>query len=300
MRLTLVALLIVAACSSDPPPRRVDGGAFVLPDAGFRDATVRDVGFAPGPNECVPPCPEGEACGCLELAAGLSCGCHPRGAFGAPCDELVPETCQDAFRCVAGRDVQTRFFCSDGRLDSICSKRNDPDVCVTNLGCVCLTGPSGTTTCTCEDEADPTNPLCDPDVPETCADGVCVRASGPGGIVFFACSDGSEGQPCLRGSTDQCQTSLGCTCPRINGLARCQCSEPQGAGGFCDPDVPDSCVGSLMCLPQQTPNGISTVCSGIVPDAGTEILCSPADPNGCPPGLVCRPRPGGGFTCQPQ
>ena len=299
-RLTTFACLLVAGgCSSESAPRRVDGGAFVLPDGGFRDASFRDIGVDAGNPPCVPLCADGEACGCLELPGGRSCGCHPVGMFGDPCDPGVPETCQADLRCVASRRGVTTYRCSDGRPGSLCSRLNVPDVCATALGCVCLTGPSGMTTCTCENEADPDNPLCDPQVPQTCTRGDCVRATGPGGITYFVCSDGSLGSPCERGSPS-CRTSLGCTCPVVQGLARCQCSEPSNEGGPCDLEVAGGCLDGLFCIPQRDLNGVSTICSSEVPDAGTNDLpCNPLDPMPCPAGLICRQNLNGGFTCQP-
>lgn len=298
--LGLVLLFVIGACS-DPAPRRVDGGVFVLPDAGFRDSSVRDLGVDAGPFQCPFGCPVGQACGCLDTPSGRQCGCHPRGEFGVVCDPFAPETCQDDLRCIAGRNGIARYFCSDGRVGSFCSKRNEPDVCTTALGCVCLTSPMGTTTCRCLDTVDPAGDLCDRGVPATCPDGTCVRTNGPGGTVFFVCSDGSEGQPCERGDSS-CRTSLGCTCPLFEGLAVCRCSEPVGAGGACDPDVQQACQDGLQCLPRPGVQGVSTICGTLFPDAGTGggIACDPADPLSCPEGLICRLSPSGGFTCQPN
>ena len=290
----------MSGCSSEPAPRRVDGGAFVLPDGGFRDASVRDAGFDAGKDPCMERCAPNEACGCLELPAARSCGCHPRGGHADVCDPNNPRTCQDELRCVAGRNGQTIYFCSDGRAESLCSKRNDPDVCRTTLGCVCLTLPSGLTTCRCADTPDPDNPLCDPDVPETCTSGTCVQASAPGGITYFVCSDGREGQPCAPDDSS-CQTTLGCTCPLVAGLQRCRCSEPSVEGGPCDVDVPESCVDGLSCVPERTVDGTRTICTSAVPDAGTasDIPCDPGDPFSCPAGFICLPGPNG-FRCAPQ
>jgi hypothetical protein len=292
----LVAGLV--GCSGPAGPRLVDGGAFVLPDAGFADAQVRDTGIDAGPFTCAPACGAGEACGCL---TGAGCGCHPVGGNLDPCDPQHPETCAAPTVCsrarTHGADV---YVCTDGRAGNPCSKTLE--TCTTALGCVCLTPPSGGTDCRCVETFDPGLGLCDRMVPETCVGGTCVRATGPGGQVYFVCSDGAAGQPCEVGD-GSCQTSLGCTCPVISGRAACRCSEPGTMEGApCDLAVPASCAAPLTCTARQVPDeGISTVCSGAGgPDAGAGQPCDPTAPVPCPPGYACVDAGGGLFRCEPS
>lgn len=299
-RAILLATLLsggVAACSGDSGPRLVDGGAFVLPDAGFRDASIPDREVDAGPFECAPACGAGEVCGCLETGAGRDCGCHPPGQNLDPCDPQHPETCGGSTVCSRTRQQGADLYvCTDGREGNPCSKTLE--TCTTALGCVCLTPPSGATNCSCVEDFDEGSGLCDRMVPETCPDGVCVRAPSVGGNVYFLCSDGAEGNPCEPGD-GSCRTSLGCTCPLVGGRERCQCSEPGGAGALCDPSVPGACEAPLMCLPQRGPDqGTTTTCRSATPDAGLPPGCDPNNPGSCPPGFVCRETEGG-FQCVP-
>lgn len=290
----LLVALGVAGCSGESGPRLVDGGAFVLPDAGFPDVQVYDSGIDAGPFVCDPGCGAGQACGCLE---GVGCGCHAPGGNLAPCDPQHPETCAAPTVCSrtrqSGRDL---YVCTDGRDGNPCSKTLE--TCQTALGCVCLTPPNGATDCRCTETFEDTSGLCDRMVPESCPDGVCVRTTGAGGQVYFLCSDGAPGRPCEPGD-GSCRTSLGCTCPRFAGRERCLCSEPGGDGAPCDPSVPGSCVAPLMCLAQQVPDqGTSTTCSSGSRDAGLPPGCDPNNPGSCPPGYRCE-QVQGQFQCVP-
>jgi hypothetical protein len=283
---SVFALLLLVTCKDTSGQRGIDGGAFTIPDAGFIDAGFYDSGLNDaGPYQCPVTCSGGQVCGCI---LG-DCGCHTPKAFNEPCDVQHPETCESPFQCVRARSEGFDIdICSDGRLGIACSKT--ADICTTQLGCVCYTDASSTTDCRCRDAHDPNNELCDRFVPETCPNGVCVRAIGSGGGAFFFCSDGAEGRACEPGD-GSCQTSLGCTCPIVFGQARCTCGEPAEAGEACDPNVAGACVAPLMCLPQQTPGrGITTVCgSGQGRDGGSGApgSCDPNDPNSCPPGTAC-------------
>lgn len=280
----------LAGCSGGAGPRLIDGGAFELPDAGFKDATVRDTGVDAGPFVCAPGCVAPEVCGCLESAAGRDCGCHPPASNLGACDPQSPETCLAPTVCSRTRQVGVdRFVCTDGRESNPCSKTMD--ICQTTLGCVCLTPPSGATNCTCTETFTDSSGLCDRMVPETCPNGTCVRVVGVGGTAYFLCSDGVEGAPCERGD-GSCNTSLGCTCPVLSGREVCRCSEPgTQSGAPCDVEVPGSCAAPLMCWPQSVPEqGVSTVCASEAPgrpDGGTSLTCDPFDPGTCPPGTIC-------------
>lgn len=285
-----LACLGLAGCSANDGPRLVDGGDFVLPDAGFRDAEVRDTGVDAGPFVCASACGAGEVCGCLQTQAGLDCGCHPPGVNLAACDPQVPESCAAPTVCSRTRQVgQDVYVCTDGRDGNPCSKTLE--TCQTTLGCVCLTPPSGSTNCTCTETFTDGSGLCDRAVPETCPGGTCVRAVGIGGNGYFICSDGAEGAPCEVGD-GSCRTSLGCTCPVLSGREVCRCSEPGSTSGApCDPAVPGSCEAPLRCLSQSVPEqGLSTTCgTGTpgLPDAGGMVGCDPLNPGSCPPGTVC-------------
>lgn len=291
-------LVGVAACSRPDPnePRFMDGGGFRLPDAGTMMMSPPDAGPSDtGPFMCQTTCPNDQVCACLDS----QCGCHPPQGYLAPCDPQVPETCASGLSCVRARIGIDRFICSDGREGTPCSKT--ADICTTRLGCVCLTDITGATNCACTEDPDPNTQLCDRMVPETCA-AVCVRAEGPGGAIYFLCSDGAEGRPCERGD-GSCQTSLGCTCPLIADRERCRCSEPgQMAGAPCDVQAPGSCVSPLMCMFEQSPQvGRSTVCRNIgPPDGGVGGECQPGDPLSCPPGFSCVQAPGGNMCIPDQ
>lgn len=294
-RFLFLIFLAAGACTGSEPLRAVDGGGFRLPDAAPRDGGVRDSGIDAGPFVCDPACANGQVCGCI----ANDCGCRAPSMLGDPCDPQHPETC-GAGSCVRARFMGSDiFFCSDGREGFPCSKT--ADICTTALGCVCYTPSSGATDCLCLEQHDPMNELCDRMVPETCPGGVCVRVEASSGGVYFLCSDGAEGRPCEVGD-NSCRTSLGCTCPRIQGRDRCRCSEPAGDGEPCDINVAGSCVPPLMCYPTQLPNqGVSTTCSdgpqgGRDGGVGTPGGCDPNDPMSCPPGQVCIPT-GQGFQC---
>lgn len=294
--LPLLALAALTTCKDTSGQRGIDGGAFVLPDAGFTDAGFYDSGtHDAGPFACSMTCAGNQVCGCI---LG-DCGCHTPNGLAEPCDLQHPETCAAPFQCVRARAEGVDIdFCSDGRLGIPCSKT--ADICTTALGCVCYTDSTSTTDCRCLDAHDPNNGLCDRMVPETCPDGVCVRTIGTSGGAFFFCSDGAEGTPCEAGD-GSCQTSLGCTCPIVFGQARCRCSEPAQAGQPCDPNVAGACVPPSMCTPQMVAGrGISTVCGdGIGRDGGVGgpgMMCDPNDPNSCPPGSACLMTPQG-FRC---
>jgi hypothetical protein len=289
------AVLLFAGCSSEPGPGLVDGGGFRFPDATVRDAgdAAPDTG-APdtGPFACAPACTGSEVCGCI---AG-DCGCHAPRTIGETCDPQEPLTCASG-ACVHARDNGASVdICSDGREGIACS--HTADICTTALGCVCLTSPSGTTHCSCT-ETVPSDPLlCDPMVPRSCPGKTCVRTIGSTGNAYFVCSDGSEGKPCDP-ADGSCRTSLGCTCPLVRGRTACQCSEPSGEGGPCDPSVSGSCVAPLECIVVGSMNeGRSSVCSsgGMGLDGGV-FGCNPNDPTTCPPGQACVLGPEG-YRCE--
>lgn len=297
VRVVLFALLAVVGCKDTPAVRGADGGAFVLPDAGFFDAGFYDAGGRDaGPFVCMPACTGGDVCGCL----ADDCGCHLPSQLAEPCDLSNPDTCAAPYECVrARREGVDVAICSDGREGISCSKT--ADICTTALGCVCYTEGSGSTDCRCLESHDPENGLCDRMVPETCPDGTCVRSIGSTGSAFFFCSDGAEGRACEAGD-GSCRTSLGCTCPLVGGRERCQCSEPGGDGAACDPNVAGACSPPLMCFPSSTPDGITTRCSSN-PQGGRDggvggpgEMCDPNDPTSCPPGAECL-FTGQGFQC---
>lgn len=290
-----IIIFFAVACRDAPAPRGLDGGAFQLPDAGFRDASVRDAGdHDAGPFVCDPSCAAELACGCVSGA----CGCLQPGGHGSACDPQAPATCAEPTACVpvrrAGSDA---FLCTDGREGSACSKTDDR--CTTRLGCVCLTNASAITDCRCTETWDPAERLCDRMVPETCPGGTCVRTVGSGGRAYFLCSDGSRGQPC-EANDNSCRTSLGCTCPVIAGAPRCSCSEPGAEGEPCDFRVAGSCQAPLVCgVERDLAGGNRTVCQregGPGPMPGG---CDPTDPESCPPGEICVWGPGGG-ACIPD
>ncbi len=285
-----VAILLVLTACTKPGPGLVDGGGFVLPDAGKRDAGTPDSGAGDsGPFVCAEPCTGGTVCGCVDR----DCGCQTPAGNDELCDPQAPATCRSGLSCLrarrAGVDV---YVCSNGAEGTSCS--HTADICTTALGCVCLTPPTHTTDCHCVESV--TSPsLCDPLVPLSCPGNVCVRVDAPGG-AYFVCSDGALNSPCDQ-AQDNCQTSLGCICPLVSGRERCLCGEPSGEGGPCDPNEPASCVDGLDCVVAGNPmEGASTVCSGgpSLPDGG--IPCDPNNPTSCPPGQICEEGPGG-FTC---
>ncbi len=295
---SVVLLMFVGACSSDSGPRLRDGGAFVLPDAGFADATVYDTGVDAGPFECAPVCSGGAVCGCLETSGDLNCGCHAPGNNLDACDPQNPATCAAPTVCSRTRQAGRDFYvCTDGRQDNPCSK--SLDTCTTALGCVCLTPPSGQTDCRCVERFDQSSGLCDRMVPETCDPGTCVRATGVGGGAYFFCSDGSVGSPCERGD-GSCTTSLGCTCPVLGGREVCICSEPGVGGQPCDRSVSGSCESPLMCITQSIPEqGVTTTCGSGTPDGGMLPGCDPLNLGTCPPGTRCE-EVQGALQCVPN
>ncbi len=283
-------------CREPVAARGLDGGAFVLPDAGFRDASAPDPGDVDaGPFVCEPACEGAEVCACR----GADCGCGAPGVAGDRCDPQVPASCAAPSACVRTRQRgQDVFECTVGGEGSACSKTDDR--CVTALGCVCLTPLDGRTTCTCRQTWDPAERLCDRMVPETCPGGTCVRVVGPQGTAGFSCSDGSRGQPC-EPEVPSCRTSLGCTCPVFAGRQACLCSEPgEQAGEPCDPRVAGSCAPPLSCRPTPGEGGLSSTCQGEPgpSDAGAG-RCDPRDPRTCPRGFVCVDL-GGGLECVPD
>jgi hypothetical protein len=245
-----VPIVLALGCNK-PGPGLIDGGGFMLPDAGVRDVgeTPIDTGVPDAGPICDPPCPGNETC-----AAARE---H-------------------------GNDV---FLCTDGAENTACS--HTQDLCTTALGCVCLTDPTSTTDCRCtESVSNPT--LCDRMVPESCPGKVCVRVEGPNGVYFY-CSGGASREPCDP-AQDNCQTSLGCTCPLVDDIERCQCSEPAPEGAPCDINVAGACQGSLMCVVAGNPlDGRNTICTSnsSVPDGGMPIPCDPNNPTSCPPGQTC-------------
>jgi hypothetical protein len=293
-------LLLLAACSSTPEDRLKDGGGFSIPDGGQLDATIRDSG-APdvGPWVCDPPCTSPEVCGCVGVPTE-TCGCHRPAGYATLCDPLHPETCAAPLECVPSRVQGDRVaLCSDGREASYCSHLYE--ICSTAHGCVCLTSPTGLTECTCMETIAPDTMLCDRMVPASCPNGTCVRVD-RGGVVWFFCSHGAEGDPCELGD-NSCNTSLGCTCPRIGGREVCRCSVPGDTEGDpCDPNVAGACVAPLECRvnPDQI-NGTSTICTTFLgqPDGGIGGECDPGDPTSCPGGFNCVPVGGGRFECRP-
>ncbi|MBI2377021.1 MAG: hypothetical protein HYV07_23675 [Deltaproteobacteria bacterium] len=293
--------LLLSACSetySGLGP--LDGGAFIVPDSGrIVDARVVDA-EAPdtGPFECSPKCEAGRVCECLPAG----CGCHLPVGFGDTCDPQVASTCQDGLTCVRMREVTgSRFACTDGRPGSACSRDSD-SVCQTPDGCLCRTL-NGTVACECDPSPIDGTGLCDKEKRATCTAGEsCVRRADPLGSTFI-CSDGSSGDPCEEGD-QTCQTSLGCSCPFVEGREACQCSDVGEAGDPCDPSLgAEGCVSPLQCVvvARGNPPGPTTICgSGGVPDAGPIIgSCDPFAPDPCPPGQTCVGIGSGQFRCLP-
>ena len=305
VRLLLILLvLLLSACRDGPTTRRlVDGGRFELPDSGVffdarpaptaPDAAPRDT----GPHVCESGCPDGSVCGCLD---DEGCGCHAPRAFDDTCDPQHPETCGWPYECKRGRKIDgLTYICTDGREGSSCSTVDS--ICNTSRGCICANTPFGTA-CSCQGTPGPNPLLCNLNDPATCPGGTCVRVETPGGVTFI-CSQGRRYEPCVLGD-QTCRTSLGCTCPRIEGRDVCQCSEPATqAGEPCDLREPLSCEAPLRCTPVQSeqPGTVSTVCtSGFGRDAGTDPLaCDPARPF-CPPNTTCEEVFPGNYRCVPR
>ena len=298
----LLVLGLLVACSKDKQGDQLaNGGAFVWPDSGYiydGGTRVHDAG-APdsGPLVCTPPCATSEICACL-LNGGGNCGCHEPQGFRDRCDPQVPASCKTPFDCVKARVASGPvYLCSDGRVGAPCSKTEES--CNTSNGCVCLSTPFGVA-CQCQG-AQTANPLlCDPQVPESCPDGTCVRVdSGTG--PFHLCSDGSEHEPCELGD-GSCRTSLGCTCPFEGSKRVCRCSEPgDEPGDACDPTVTGSCVDGMSCETRGNPieGGYNSECvpAGTMGGMTNPFDCDPNAPM-CPPGFDCEEVEPGSFRCR--
>jgi hypothetical protein len=296
LALAALALAALGACGARDVRTRVDGGLYVPGDSGLSfDARTLWVGDAEpvdsGPYQCPSSCAEGEVCACLDTSPRPTCGCATPQRHMEPCDPQVPASCRSPLACVRARRLDgTRYLCSDGREGSSCTPSDS--VCRTTNGCVCYSTPIGAA-CSCRGEIGENPELCDPNVPATCPDGMCVRLATGVNPTFF-CSQGARFDPCDP-AAPFCVTSLGCLCPVLNDRPACQCTEPGAVGEPCDLAVPESCRAGLSCvLVSAGLDSFDSRCAdrGLIgSDAGVLEGCSEARP--CPPPLECvEVRPG--------
>lgn len=298
----LFALGLLWACPSEQTGTPVaDGGGFILPDARVvhedaavsLDAEVVDA----GPFVCEPECEAGLVCACPDTFP-RRCGCVAPAGLSRPCDPEVPASCAGDLVCVeALKYDRYEHVCSDGTEGTPCSRR-EPS-CLTQNGCVCLSGSPLGTSCACQG-APRAGGACDPNAPMPCpVTMTCVPVSAGSQSTWY-CSDGQDGSPCVPLEYEaHCETELGCTCPIYRGSPLCVCRNRGVTGQLCDPLIAGSCVAGLECRLEQdgdTPDQRTSRCFG----QPTEIPCDPLNPGSCPLGYDCEQNSTGQYLCRAQ